>query len=106
MTPAFIVSVTHLVYGGLAPGFLAPDSLLVAPGSLLATLFVDPMTLSRLQQMLLLLPLCLTISIVYKTTKVQSLRELPMVVLVNWLTVIVGMYAVGGALLLLHYVAA
>lgn len=77
----------------------------LAPAALLGMLFVDPMTLSRMQQMLLLLPLCLTISLVYKTTKVESLRDLPVVVLVNWLTVVIGMYAVGGALLLLHYVA-
>ncbi len=70
-----------------------------------ATLFVHPMTLSRLQQMFLLLPLCLAVSVVYKATKIESLSHLPKVVLVNWLTIVVGMYAVGAALLLLHYAA-
>jgi hypothetical protein len=93
MSLALVVSIGQTAAGALTSS------------AVVGTLFVDPMSLSRLQQMILLLPLCLTISIVYKTTKVESLRDLPLVVLVNWLTVIVGMYAVGAALLLLHYVA-
>jgi hypothetical protein len=56
--------------------------------------------------MLLLLPLCLTISIVYKATKCADLRELPLASLVSWVTIVVGMYVVGGALLLLYEWAA
>ena len=72
----------------------------------LATLLIHPMTLSRMQQMLLLLPLCLTVSVVYKTTKCQTLRELPLAALVSWITIVIGMYAVGIALWILYHLAA
>lgn len=67
----------------------------------LAQIMIHPLSLSRWQQMLLLLPLCLTISVVYKTTKCADLREVPLAALVSWVTIVVGMYAVGAALLLL-----
>ena len=48
---------------------------------LLSTFMLHPMTLARWQQMLLLLPLCLCVSTVYKTTKCATVREIPMAVL-------------------------
>jgi hypothetical protein len=69
---------------------------------LLATLMVHPLNLVRWQQALLLLPLCLSISIVYKTTRCENLRDIPMAVLKNWVTIVVGMYLVGIALLLIY----
>jgi len=72
---------------------------------MLATLFVNPMILGRQTQMFLLVPLCLAISIVYKTTKCATLREIPLAVLVSWITIVVGMYAVGGVLMLLYHLA-
>ena len=48
---------------------------------------IHPLSLARWQQALLLLPLCLCISIVYKTTRCENLRDIPMAVLKNWVTV-------------------
>ncbi|MHC4442073.1 MAG: hypothetical protein ACYTF1_13030 [Planctomycetota bacterium] len=68
----------------------------------LGTLFINPIVLERWQQMLLLLPLCLSISVVYKTTKCENIREIPLAAVVSWITVVIGMYAVGVVLLLLY----
>ncbi len=74
--------------------------------ALLATVMIHPIDVTRTQQMLLLLPLCLAVSVVYKTTKCATLREVPWAAVVSWVTIIVGMYAVGAGLLLLyHFVA-
>jgi len=69
---------------------------------LLATLFINPVMLGRWQQMIMLVPLCLAVSIVYKTIKCADLRKVPAAAIVNWITIIIGMYAVGAALLLIH----
>ena len=69
---------------------------------LIATLMIHPLNLVRWQQALLLLPLCLSISIVYKTTRCEKLRDIPMAVLKNWVTIVVGMYVVGIALLSIY----
>jgi hypothetical protein len=68
-------------------------------------LFIHPVALARWQQMLLLLPLCLCISIVYKTMRCADLRQLPAAALVSWITVVVGMYLVGIALLVMYELA-
>ncbi len=72
----------------------------------LLAVLIHPVELTKFQQMLLLLPLCLTISVVYKTTKCDDVREIPLAALVSWITVVIGMYAVGGALLLLYHLLA
>ena len=64
---------------------------------------LHPMTLGKTQEMLLLLPLCLAISVVYKTTKCSTLSEVPVAALVSWVTIVIGMYAVGAALLILYH---
>ena len=69
-------------------------------------LLVQPMVLSRWQQMALLLPLSLAISIVYKTTKCENLRDVPVAAAVNWVTIVILMYLIGAALLLLYEWAA
>ncbi len=66
---------------------------------------VTPVSLTGWQQMLLLLPLCLSVSIVYKTTKCAEPRQIPLATLASWLTIVVGMYAVGAALLVLYHLA-
>lgn len=71
---------------------------------MLATLFLNPITLGRWQSMLLLFPLCLAVSVVYKTTKCGNVREIPLASVVSWITIVVGMYVVGIALLLLYEV--
>ncbi len=63
--------------------------------ALLASLFRTAMDLSGGQRFLLMLPLCLSVAIVYKTTRSESVREVPAAVLVLWVTILLGMYAVG-----------
>jgi len=72
----------------------------------LATLFINPITFGRWQSILLLLPLCLAISVVYKTIKCDNIREIPLASVVSWVTIVVGMYAVGIALFVLYEIMA
>ena len=73
--------------------------------SVLAGLFTTALEMaSRQQRLLLILPLCLSIAIVYKTTRCENLREVPVAALVLWGTIVVGMYAVGVGLWLLFRV--
>ena len=65
---------------------------------LLAQLFVTPVALSGVQKLLLMFPLCLSIAIVYKTTRCERVQELPRAVLGLWITIIVGMFSVGAGL--------
>ena len=54
-----------------------------------------PIPLTGLQRLLLLIPLCLSISIVYKTTRCARLGDIPLATLALWLTIIGGMVGVG-----------
>ena len=69
---------------------------------LLLGIFIKPFYPVGWQRIALLLPLCLTISVVYKTTRCERVREIPLASLVLWITIVVAMFLVGGALLLLH----
>ena len=60
-----------------------------------AKLFVTGVQITGGQRFLLMLPLCLCIAIVYKTTRCESLREVPVASLVLWGTIVLGMYVVG-----------
>ncbi len=60
-----------------------------------AGLFTTAIELTGLQRFLLLLPLCLSIAIVYKTTRCRNLREVPVAALILWGTIVAGMYVVG-----------
>lgn len=68
----------------------------------LLAILIQPMVLNRWQQMILLLPLTLAISIVYKTAKCENVRQIPVAAAVNWITIVVLMYVIGAALLLLY----
>ncbi|NOS99921.1 MAG: hypothetical protein HOP29_04780 [Phycisphaerales bacterium] len=57
--------------------------------------FVTPIEIGGIQKALLLLPLCLSISIVYKVTRCERLADVPAAVGALWVTIVVGMYAVG-----------
>jgi hypothetical protein len=46
-------------------------------------------------------PLALSIAIVYKTTRCETLREIPLATLALWITIVLGMYAVGVGIWLL-----
>jgi len=69
---------------------------------LLATIFLNPLELIGWQRMIFLLPLCLAISIVYKTTKCSRVRDIPVASLVLWVTIVIGMYAVGVGLFVIY----
>jgi len=71
----------------------------------LLAVFLQPASLTRWQQMLMLLPLCLSISVVYKTTKCERVRDIPWAAFVSWITIVVGMYLVGIVLLVVYEVA-
>ncbi len=60
-----------------------------------AGLFTTGIVLTGIQRFLLMLPLCLSIAIIYKTTRCSTLREIPITALILWLTIVAGMYAVG-----------
>jgi len=72
---------------------------------LLATLFVNPIMFSRRTGLFMLLPLCLAISIVYKTIKIDDLRKIPAAVAASWATIVLGMCAVGIAVFILYNLA-
>ncbi len=63
--------------------------------SALAGLFTTAVELTGIQRLLLMLPLCLSIAIIYKTTRCENLREVPVAALALWITIVLGMYAVG-----------
>ncbi len=61
----------------------------------LAQLFVSGVELNGTQKFLMMLPICLSIAIVYKTTRCERLRDVPVEALVLWVSIVAGMYAVG-----------
>jgi hypothetical protein len=58
-------------------------------------LFTTSLQISGPQRLLLMLPLCLSIAVVYKTTRCATLGEIPGAALVLWVTIVLGMLAVG-----------
>lgn len=71
---------------------------------LLASVFTTAVQVTGGQRFLLMLPLCLSVAIVYKTTRCASLRDVPVSALVLWVTIVLGMYAVGFGLWALYSV--
>lgn len=61
----------------------------------LAGLFTSAMELSAGRRVFLILPLCLSIAVVYKTLRLPDLRRLPVASIVLWITIVISMYAVG-----------
>jgi hypothetical protein len=73
---------------------------------LLCTLLIDPINPVGWQRMALLLPLCLAVSVVYKTTKCNRVAEVPLASAVLCVTIVIGMYAVGiGLFIAFHLLA-
>ena len=64
---------------------------------------VDPIAVPR---QMLMLPLCLSIAIVYKTMRCENLREVPLAALILRGTLVLGMYAVGVGLWALFWIMA
>ncbi len=61
----------------------------------LAALFTTGIELTGMCRFLLMLPLCLSIAVIYKTTRCDDLREVPVAALTLWVTIVVGLLAVG-----------
>jgi hypothetical protein len=68
-------------------------------------LFWNPMQMGQ-DALWLVLPLCAVVGVVYKTVRVQTLRQLPLAVLGLWLYMLVGLSCLAVALyVLIEYVA-
>ena len=74
--------------------------------SMLGALFVTAVELTGLQRLALMLPLCLAVAVVYKTTRCRHVREVPVAALTLWITIVIAMYAVGVGLWALFNVMA
>ena len=61
----------------------------------LAALFTTPIEITGPLRMILIVPLALSIALVYKTTKIEDLKGLLPATLALWVTIVVGMYAFG-----------
>ena len=76
-------------------------------GEDLLALFTMPVSeLSGWQRAGLLLPLTASISIIYKTLKCQTVREIPAASFLLWITIVAGMYLVGFALMIIYEILA
>ncbi len=65
-----------------------------------------PFVLAGWQRMLMLIPLCLSISIVYKTIKCEDLKEVPAASVVLCAAIVGSMYAVGVGIWVLYVLMA
>jgi len=63
--------------------------------SILLSFFTTGIPLSGMQRLALMLPLCLSIAVVYKTTRCEDIRHVPKAALGLWVTIVVGMAMVG-----------
>ena len=61
-------------------------------------IFTNPMTLSFSSYIWLLGPLCLSISVIYKTLHTHDLRKLPSEIIGNLLSVLAGLAALAAVL--------
>ena len=73
---------------------------------MLATFLLDPIALGGFQKALLIVPLSLAISIVYKSTRAGNLSNLTRQAVGLCVTIVVGMYAVGMGLWALYHILA
>lgn len=62
--------------------------------------------LTGFSRFLLMLPLCLSVAVVYKVTRIDDLREALAAALILWVTIVIGMIAVGVGLWLLFRIMA
>ncbi|MCB9867408.1 MAG: hypothetical protein H6816_12350 [Phycisphaerales bacterium] len=65
-------------------------------------IFTTPVPLTGVQHLLLLAPLCVAISIVYKTLRCEDMSDVPRAALGQSVTVILAMVGVGVAVWLLY----
>ncbi len=62
--------------------------------SLLA-MFTTGLELPGFPRFLLMVPLCLSVAIIYKATRLDDVRQIPKAVLALWVTIVLGMVGVG-----------
>ena len=62
--------------------------------------------LTGVMRFLLMLPLCLSVAIVYKVTRIDNIREALSSAVVLWVTIVFGMIAVGVGLWLVFQIMA
>jgi hypothetical protein len=72
----------------------------------LALIFVNGIEVAGVWRQMLMFPLCLSIAVVYKTTRCESLQRVPVAAIVLWITIVICMYAVGVGLWALFSVLA
>lgn len=70
---------------------------------MIATLFYNPLHISHGVVLWLIIPLCLSVAVIYKTVRTDNLRRLPMEILVLMGYMTGGLVALGGALVLMQY---
>ena len=73
--------------------------------SLLA-FFTMGMDLSRFPRFVLMLPLCMSVAVIYKSTRIENMREVPAAAAILWVTIVLGMVAVGVGLWVLFAIMA
>ncbi len=61
----------------------------------LLNIFITGLDVSGPFRFLLLLPLCLSIAVVYKTTRCLDLRSVPKASVILFISIVAGMYLVG-----------
>jgi hypothetical protein len=69
----------------------------------LATIFYDPIPVDGISHALLLIPLCLAVSIVYKTSRCNDLKRVPRAAVALTITTVIAMYAIGVGIWVLDY---
>jgi hypothetical protein len=62
--------------------------------------------LTGFMRFLLMLPLCLSVAVVYKVTRIDDLRQALTAAVILWVTIVVGMIAMGVGLWLLFLIMA
>ncbi|MFQ5413655.1 MAG: hypothetical protein ACE5E6_04270 [Phycisphaerae bacterium] len=75
--------------------------------TVLAALFITGIEpISGRQRMLLIVPLCLSIAVVYKTLRCEDLRRVPLAAVILCGTIVLGMYVVAVGLWALYMIMA
>ena len=68
--------------------------------------FTTGIDLTHFPRFVLMLPLCLSVALIYKSTRKENMREVPAAAAVLWVTIVIGMVAVGVGLWVLFSVMA
>ena len=70
----------------------------------LVALFTTAIELTGPQRFLLMLPLCLSVAVVYKTMRLEDVRALPAASLILWATIVLAMCTVWVGLWAVFYI--